>query len=157
MNCSTLGLPVHHQLPELAQTQSIELVMPSNHIILCRPLLLPPSVFPSIRAFPSNLHIIQWEVLSGSRNTVEGKRGADKSPLTIVAMIWGVDSAFFKFKLFIQYQNKKINLSQPPSSYSDCLSAAFLNFVPRKLNQEKDVSCMVLVFGVRSVVWHSSE
>ena len=30
---------------------SIELVMPSNHLILCRPLLLPPSIFPSIRAF----------------------------------------------------------------------------------------------------------
>ena len=30
---------------------SIELVMPSNHLILCHPLLLPPSVFPSIRVF----------------------------------------------------------------------------------------------------------
>ena len=30
---------------------SIESVMPSNHLILCRPLLLPPSVFPSIRVF----------------------------------------------------------------------------------------------------------
>ena len=32
---------------------SIESVMPSNHLILCRPLLLPPSVFPSIRVFPN--------------------------------------------------------------------------------------------------------
>ena len=32
---------------------SIELVMPSNHLILCRPLLLPPSIFPSIRVFSS--------------------------------------------------------------------------------------------------------
>ena len=32
---------------------SIELVMPSNHLILCRPLLLPPSIFPSIRVFPN--------------------------------------------------------------------------------------------------------
>ena len=30
---------------------SIELMMPSNHLILCRPLLLPPSIFPSIRVF----------------------------------------------------------------------------------------------------------
>ena len=35
-------------LPKLL---SIELVMPSNHLILCRPLLLPPSIFPSIRVF----------------------------------------------------------------------------------------------------------
>ena len=40
---------------------SIESVMPSNHLTLCRPLLLPPSVFPSIRVFPnaSVLHI-RW-------------------------------------------------------------------------------------------------
>ena len=40
---------------------SIELVMPSNHLILCRPLLLPPSIFPSIRVFSneSTLHI-KW-------------------------------------------------------------------------------------------------
>ena len=48
---STPGFPVHHQLPELTQTHVIELVMPSNYFILCRPLLLPPSVFPRIRVF----------------------------------------------------------------------------------------------------------
>ena len=51
MDCSMLGFPVDHQLPELAQTQSIESVMPSSHLILCCPLLLPPSVLPSIRVF----------------------------------------------------------------------------------------------------------
>ena len=51
MNCSTPGLPVHHQLPEFTQTHSIESVMPSNHLILCGPLLLPPSIFPSVRVF----------------------------------------------------------------------------------------------------------
>ena len=34
---------------------SIELVMPSNHLILCHPLLLPPSIFPSIRGFSNEL------------------------------------------------------------------------------------------------------
>ena len=51
MDCSTPGSPVLHHLLELAQTLSIELVMPSSHLILCRPLLLLPSVFPSIRGF----------------------------------------------------------------------------------------------------------
>ena len=51
MDCSTPGLPVHHQLPEPTQTMFIELVMLSNHLILCRPFLLPPSIFPSIRVF----------------------------------------------------------------------------------------------------------
>ena len=51
MDCSTPGLPIHHQLLEFTQTQSIELVKPSNHLILCCPLLLLPSIFPSIRVF----------------------------------------------------------------------------------------------------------
>ena len=51
MDCSTPGLPVHHQHPELLKFMSIESVMPSNHLIFYRPLLLPPSIFPSIRVF----------------------------------------------------------------------------------------------------------
>ena len=51
MNRSTPGLPLHHQLPEFTQLMSIELVMPSNHLILCRPLLLLPPIPPSIRVF----------------------------------------------------------------------------------------------------------
>ena len=39
---------------------SIELVMPSKHLILCRPLLLPPSVFPSIRVFSSESALCIW-------------------------------------------------------------------------------------------------
>ena len=40
---------------------SIESVMPSNHLILCRPLLLPPSIFPSIRVFSSeSVLLIGW-------------------------------------------------------------------------------------------------
>ena len=48
MNRSMPGLPVYHQLPEFTET-SIESVMPSSHLILCRPLL-PPNP-PSIRIF----------------------------------------------------------------------------------------------------------
>ena len=45
----------------LLRLMSIESVMPCNHIILCRPLLLPPSIFPSIRVFSyeAALHI-RW-------------------------------------------------------------------------------------------------
>ena len=45
----------------LLKLMSIELVMPSNHLTLCHPLLLPPSIFPSIRVFPNEsvLHI-RW-------------------------------------------------------------------------------------------------
>ena len=54
MDCSTPGFPVHHQLPEFTQTHVTESVMPSNHLILCRPLLLLPSIFPSIRVFSND-------------------------------------------------------------------------------------------------------
>ena len=51
MNCSTPGLPVHHQLPEFTQIHIHRVGDPSNHLILCRPLLLLPSIFSSIRVF----------------------------------------------------------------------------------------------------------
>ena len=50
MDCSMPGFPVLQQLPKLTQTH-IHPVMPSNHLILYRPLLLLPSIFPSIRVF----------------------------------------------------------------------------------------------------------
>ena len=63
MDCSMPGLPVlpvHHQLLELLKLMSIESVIPSNHLILCRPLLLLPSIFPSIRVFPTSAIHIRW-------------------------------------------------------------------------------------------------
>ena len=61
MDCSTPGLPVHHQLPELTQTRVHRVMMPCNHLILYHPHPLPPSIFPSIRVFlnESILHI-RW-------------------------------------------------------------------------------------------------
>ena len=63
----------------LLKLMSIESVMPSNHLILCRPLLLLPSVFPSIRVFSneSALHI-KWPKywsFSFSINEVPGLEG----------------------------------------------------------------------------------
>ena len=61
MNRSTPGLLVHHQLPEFTQTHVQQThVMPSSHLILCRPLLL-PSIFPSIRVFSNeSVLCIRW-------------------------------------------------------------------------------------------------
>ena len=53
MNRSTPGLPVHHQPPDSLRLTSIESVMPSSHLILCRLLLLLPPIPPSIRVFYS--------------------------------------------------------------------------------------------------------
>ena len=51
MNRNTPGLPVLHQLPEFTQTHVHRAVMPSSHLILCRPLLLLLPIPPSIRVF----------------------------------------------------------------------------------------------------------
>ena len=61
MDCSTPGLPVHCQLPELVETMPNELVMSSNHLILCCPLLLLPSIFLSSRVFSNESALcIRW-------------------------------------------------------------------------------------------------
>ena len=54
MDCNMPGLPIHHQLAELLILMPIESVMPPNHFTLCCPLLLLPSVFPSIRVFSND-------------------------------------------------------------------------------------------------------
>ena len=61
MDCSTPVFPVYHQLRSLFKLMSIKSVMPSDHLILCCPLLLLPSIFASIRVFTdeSVLHI-KW-------------------------------------------------------------------------------------------------
>ena len=61
MNRSTPGLPVHHHSQSSPKPMSTESVMPSNHLILCRPLLLLPSIFPSIRVFSNESALcIRW-------------------------------------------------------------------------------------------------
>ena len=61
MDCSTPGLPVHTKSRRLLKLMCIESVMPSNHLILCHPLLLPPSIFPSIRVFSNeSARLIRW-------------------------------------------------------------------------------------------------
>ena len=55
---ASLSITNSQSLPKL---MSIELVMPSNHFLLCRPLLLLPSIFPSIRVFSHELALcIRW-------------------------------------------------------------------------------------------------
>ena len=69
--CLTLCDPMDYSMPgflssmisqSLLKLMSIELVMPSNHLILCHPRLLPPSIFASIKVF-SNDHI-RWSKYS---------------------------------------------------------------------------------------------
>ena len=61
MDCSMPGFPIHHQAWSLLKLMSIVSVMPPNHLILCCPLLLPPTIFPSIRVFShESILCIRW-------------------------------------------------------------------------------------------------
>ena len=61
MVSSTPGFPILYSLLNLLKLMSSESVMPSNHLLLCRPLLLLPSIFPSIRVFSNELALhIRW-------------------------------------------------------------------------------------------------
>ena len=87
MDCSLPGFPVLYHLLEFAQTHVHWLVMPSNHFILCRPLLLLPSIFPSIRVFSneSALHIRWSKYWSFSFNI---SPSSEYSGLTFFGMDW---------------------------------------------------------------------
>ena len=61
MDCSTPGFPVLHYLPGLAQTHVHWVRDGLNRLILCHPLLLCPSIFPSIMVFSNELALrVRW-------------------------------------------------------------------------------------------------
>ena len=96
MDCSTPGFPSFTISRSLLRLMSIESVMPSNHLILCHPLLL-PSVFPSIRAFSSEsiLHIRwpkYWSFPFGLTSSIslQSKCKREKTETEIVIFIHGL-------------------------------------------------------------------
>ena len=61
MDCNTSGLPAHHQFSEFTQTHVIVSVMSSNHLMLCHPLILLSSIFPSSSVFSNESALrIRW-------------------------------------------------------------------------------------------------
>ena len=71
----------------LLKLMSIELVMPSNHLILCRPLLLPPLIIPSIRVF-SNESVLQIRWLKYWGFSFSISPSNEYSGLTCFRMDW---------------------------------------------------------------------
>ena len=73
IDCRTPGFPVLHHLRSLLKLMSIESVMPSHHLIFCRPLLLLLQAFPA-SVFPINLSSKREEMGGISRCPVGGFR-----------------------------------------------------------------------------------
>ena len=86
MNCNMPGLPVHHHSQSLLRLMTIESVMPSSHLILGHPLLLLPSIPPSIRVFSNEsdsihntgcLGLVHWDDPEGWYGEGGGRRVQD--------------------------------------------------------------------------------
>ena len=110
VNHSRPGLPVHHQLPEFTQHMSIESVILSNHLILFCPLLLLPSIFPSIRVFSneSALHIRSPKYWSFSFNISPSN---EHPGLISFTMDWlGLLAVQGTLKSFFQHHSSKASL-----------------------------------------------
>ena len=90
MDCSTPGLPVHHELPELTQTHVHRSVMPSNHLILCHLLLLLPSIFPASRSLPMSEFFTSGDQSIGASASVFPMKIQDWFPLEW--LVWSLCS-----------------------------------------------------------------
>ena len=117
MNHSKPGLPVHHQLPESTQTHVIESVMPSNHLILCHPLLLLPLIPPSIRVFSNESALcMRWpKYWSFSFNISPSNK---YSGLISLRMDWlDLLAVQGTLKSLLQHHSSKVSVLQLSLSY----------------------------------------
>ena len=121
MNRSTPGLPVHHQLPEF-----IESVMPSSHLILCRPLLLLPPIPPSIRVFSkeSTLHMRWPKYWSFSFSIIPSK---EIPGLISFRMDWlDLLAVQVTLKSLLQHQSSKASILQRSAFFTVQLSHPYM-------------------------------
>ena len=104
----------------LLKLMSIESVMPSNHLILCRPLLLPPSIFPSIRVF-SNVSVlhIRWPKYWSFSFSISLSNG--HSGLISFRMDWlDLLADQGTLKSLLQYHSSKTSVHQGSLKLSKC-------------------------------------
>ena len=110
MDCSMPGFPVIANSLSLLKLMSIESVMPSNHFILCCPLLLLPSIFPSIRVFSneSALHI-RWPKSWSFSFSISPSNGY--SGLISFRMDWlDLPAVQGTFNSFLQHHSSKASI-----------------------------------------------
>ena len=116
--CTLHGLHAAHQASisitnsqNLIKLMSIELVMPSNHLILCCPLLLPPSIFPSIRVFQMS----QLFASGGQTTSVLPMNTQNWSPLGWT--VWISTQSKGLSKSLLQHHSSKASILQCPAFF----------------------------------------
>ena len=182
MDSSIPGFPVFHQSQSLLILMSVESVMPSNHLILCHPLLL-PSIFPSIKVYskelalsisisPSNEYSelisfrIDWLDIFAVQGILKSLLQHHSSKASI---LWR--SAFFMVQLSYPYMTtgKTISLSRwnfvgkIMSLLFNMLSRLVIAFLPRSkhlwISWLKSPSAVILepkkiTLGLKFILWN---
>ena len=124
-DCSMSGLPVHHQLLEFTQTH-VHWVGDAIHLILCRPLLRPPSIFPSIGVFSNEsvLHI-RWPKYWSFRFSISPS--IEYSGLISFRMDW-LDLLAVKgtLKSLLQHHSSKASIFQSSAFFIVQLSHPYM-------------------------------
>ena len=147
---STLGLPVHHQFPELSQTHIHWVVIPSNHLILCHPLLLLPSIFPASgyfqmsQLFPSGgqsigvsastsvlpVNIQDWSPLGWTGwISLQSKGQSSPTPQLKASILWC--SAFFTVQLSHPYMTTGKTVALIRRTFVGKVMSLLLNMLSR--------------------------
>ena len=161
MDCSTPDFPVHHQLWSLLKFMSINSMMPSNHLILCRPLLRLPSIFPSTRVFSSESVLpIRWpKYWSFSYNISPYK---EYSGLTSFRMDWlDLLAVQGTLKNHLQHHSSKASILQGSAFFIVQLSYPYMTtgknialtrwiFVSKVMSLFFNMSRLVIAFLPRS-------
>ena len=125
MNCSTPGLPVHHQLPESNQIHVHRVGDPSSHLILCHPLLLLPLTPPSVRVFSNESTLrIRWpKYWSFSFNISL----SNENPGLIFRMDWlDLLAVQGTFKSLLQHHSSKASVLQRSAFFIVQLSHPYM-------------------------------
>ena len=107
-DCRTPAFPVHHQLPEfMDRLMSAALVMPLNHLILCHPLLFPPSIFHCISVFSiESVLRIRWPSIGVSAS-------ASVLPMISFRIDWfDLLAVQGTLKSLLQYHSSKVSILQ---------------------------------------------
>ena len=104
----------------------IELVMPSNHLILCHPLLLPPSIFPSIRVFSNeSVLYIRWPKFWSFSFSISPSN--EYSGLISFRMDWlGLLAVQGSLKSLLQHHSSKASILWHSSFFTFQLSHPFM-------------------------------
>ena len=129
MNCSTPGFPVLHYLLEFVQTHVhmswMESVMPSNHLILCHPFPLLPSVFPNIRVISSEPAFTSGGQSIGASASVPVLPVDIQGwfPLGLTGLISAVQGTL---KSLLQHHNSKASILHPSAFYMGQLSHLYM-------------------------------